>query len=302
MEKEQELLDGDVLTVGETDAEFNEENTAFEAAFAKESGIKPGKVKEEVAPEPELETHPVVTEVPDPEVVEVADPAPRLIGGLTEEQIAAALGRSASLQGTVDKMAGRIGSLMQQIEQLRAAPPTTAAGQQALDLKLEKLSGSFPELAELLREDLQGLRQGSSAPPAPAGISQEELAQQLAATANKFNEKLEVKVLTIQHPDWFDLIRTPEFANFRDNVLPTGVGKQLMESEDSVFISGKLTEFKAWKERVSAPPAAPAPRQQNSRVSNAVLPTGRVAPVTGVATEEDAFLSGFKNERARSGY
>ena len=260
---------------------------------------------EEVPAEPPVEPAPGETPAP----VEPAEP-PKLFAGLTEEQLQAALARSGTLQGTVDKMAGRIGQLMQQIEALRKSPPTTQAAQVALDLKLEKLSGSFPELANLLREDLQSLQAPAAAPLAeapPSGITQEQfdaaLAERLAQSQATIDEKIEMKVLSIAHPDWLTVIKTPQFALWRDNVLGAEAGKALMESEDSGFISEKLTAFKKWREAPPPPAAvAPEPPKRTSRLSNAVLPANTTPVATGgPVTEEDAFVSGFKNEQRRAG-
>lgn len=301
----------ETLTVAQTPEELAAEEAAFSSGFTETRG--------------ETEAEPVVQlgdgETVNEEVVEpIVEPAsavvapPKLIGGLTEEQLTAALARNASLQGTVDKMAGRMGQLMQQIEALRATPPTTQAAQVALDLKLEKLSGSFPELANLLREDLQGLQSAQAAAPAPAapaGITQEQIdamfAERLGNTTAKLTEQMEVKILSIQHPDWLQVIQTPQFAVYRDNVLPAGVGKQLMESEDSAFISAKLTEFKAWQAAAaSQAPADPVPPVatpiRKTRLTNAVLPSGSGSAVNVVETEDDAFAAGFKKERAKGGY
>jgi len=270
---------------------------------------------EEVPAGPPVEPAPGETPAPvepapgeTPAPVEPAEP-PKLFAGLTEEQLQAALARSGTLQGTVDKMAGRIGQLMQQIEALRKSPPTTQAAQTALNLKLEKLSGSFPELAELLREDLQSLQ--APAPTLvetpPTGITQEQfdaaLAERLAQSQATIDEKIEMKVLSIAHPDWLTVIKTPQFALWRDNVLGAEAGKALMESEDSGFISEKLTAFKKWRE-APPPPAAVVPEapKRSARLGNAVLPaTTTPVAVGGPVTEEDAFVSGFKNEQRRAG-
>lgn len=286
------------------------EDAAFAASFAESRG--------EEAPQPET---PEVTEQPAESQGNEGAPAnegappeteaPKLFAGLTEEQVAAALARTGSMQTTVDKMAGRIGQLMQQIEALRTNPPTTQQAQKALDLKLEKLSGAFPELANLLREDLQVLSGAPAAElpaAAPAGITQEQfdaaLAERLKATQEQLNEKLEVKVLTILHPDWNQLIKTNEFALWRDNVLGAERGRALMTSEDSAFISQHLTEFKAWRAATANPNPNPVPTPKpvarTTRLSNAVLPTGGAAPAQAPVTEEDAFAAGFKRERARA--
>lgn len=309
------------LTVADTPEAAAAEDAAFAAAFIETRGESAEKGEtlpaEPVADEPAAETvgegeaEGPAEETPPAETPE----APKLFAGLTEEQLQAALARSGSLQTTVDKMAGRIGQLMQQIEGLRATPPTTQAAQQALDLKLEKLSAAFPELASMLREDLAGLQGGVAgqpalAPAAPAGITQEQLDAALAERLNQaqasMQEKMEVKVLSVLHPDWLTVIKSPQFALWRDNVLGPDAGKQLMESEDSAFISQHLTQFKSWREQSSAAPApaprAPVPPSRTSRLANAVIPNGGAGrPVTAPVTEEDAFAAAFAKERARGG-
>ena len=309
-----------VITTVRSEEEEQAEALAFAASFNAERGI-------ESKPEPDTPA-PAGTETPDTpapagaETLETptpagsetpgAEPEPqKLIAGLTEEQIAAALSRTGALQSTIDKMAGRLGSLMQQIESLKANPPTTQVAQQALDLKLEKLSAQFPELANLLREDLSTLQQAQAASPAPAapsGLTQEQfdaaLNARLAGATEQLTEQMEAKILTIQHPDWLEIIKTPQFALFRDNVLPPGVGQQLMSSSDSTFISAKLSEFKEWRAKSQAPaPAKPAiPPARQSRLAQAVIPNGDRSAPKAPQTEEDAFIAGFKNARAAAGY
>lgn len=311
--------DDNMISVADTPEAAAAEAAAFEAAFAdtrQEDAHVDTPAETPADSGPEVEETPASTDEPAAEVPAdgeaPATEAPKLFAGLTEEQLAAAIARSGTLQGTVDKMAGRIGQLMQQIEQLRTTPPTTQAGQKALDLKLEKLSSAFPELASMLREDLAGLQGGSGtealAPAAPAGISQEQLDAAVNARLAPMREQMEVKVLTVVHPDWHQVIRSPQFALWRDNVLGPAQGKLLMESEDSTYISQGLTQFKNWMASANGtPPAAPkvpaaAPKTQ-SRLANAVLPSGGGSrPATGPVTEEDAFNAAFAKERARSGY
>lgn len=290
--------------------EHQTDEAAFEAAFAEERG--------EAAPTPTEPVEPAATAT-EPEVPAVpAEPAadapvepavppveqPKLIAGLTEEQLQAALARNASLQGTVDKMAGRLGQLMQQIETLSAAPPTQA-GTAALNLKLEKLGESFPELANLLREDLTAaVVPVEPVTPAPTGITQEELDARLTAVTEKTNEAIEVKVLTIMHPDWSKVIRTPQFALWRDTVLPAGEGTKLMESEDASEISEGLTAFKEWMKTTTAPPPPPppVPPARTQRLANAVLPNGGAAPApTTELSEEAAFAASFAAEQKKRG-
>lgn len=285
----------DVINTEGLDAD----EAAFEAAFLGETTPEP---TEPAPTEPEV---PVVPAEPAPDApIEPPVPAeqPRLIAGLTEEQLQAALARNGSLQSTVDKMAGRMGQLMQQIETLRTAPQTQASTA-TLNLKLEKLGESFPELANLLREDLSAaaLPAVPVEPVAPvvAGITQEDLDARLAAVTATTKEAIEVKVLGIMHPDWAQVIKTPQFALWRDTVLPAGEGVKLMESEDASEISAGLTKFKEWA-KPAAPVTPPPPRA--NRLANAVMPNGGAAPAPAVEmSEEAAFAASFANEQKRRG-
>lgn len=316
------MSDENILTIEESPETIAAEEAAFAASFSETRGDEhvdtpePGdaSVAEEVV-EPDA-TAPVEPAPVEP-APEAAAAKPFTIAGLTEDQIAAALNRNASLQGTVDKMAGRMGQLMQQIEQLRTNPPTTQSAQKAFDVKLDKLTAAFPELGKLLAEDLQGMQAAVAepAPVLPQGITQEQFDQalnaRLSATTEQMREQVEVKILGIVHPDWEQVIRTPQFNLYRDNVLPAGVGEKLMTSEDSAFISHHLTGFKAWRDGAQAALApapaaevvtAPAQVTRSRRLANAVLPAGNApAPQTPV-TEEDGFAAGFAAERKKGGY
>ena len=315
------MSDENILTLDESPETIAAEEAAFAASFSETRGDEPAEPAEP-------EATPLAEEVVEPNAPAASEPAPAepapapgaakplTIAGLTEDQIAAALNRSSTLQSTVDKMAGRMGQLMQQIEQLRTNPPTTQSAQKAFDVKLDKLSAAFPELGKLLAEDLQGMQTAATepAPVLPQGITQEQfdqvLNERLSATTAQMREQVEVKVLGIVHPDWEQVIRTPQFALYRDNVLPAGVGEKLMTSEDANFISQHLTGFKAWLKPAPAPETPPAnevvttPAQvtRSRRLANAVLPAGNAAAPQAPVTEEDGFAAGFASERKKSGY
>lgn len=329
------MSDRDLVTE-QSAAETRAEDAAFLKAFDAERGgqesapeiyTPPAEPSTEVEPGAVVETPPAAAAVEPGAAVETpaVETPPALFAGLTEAQLQSALSRSGALQTTVDKMAGRIGQLMQQIEALRTTPPTTQAAQVALDLKLEKLSAAFPDMAAMLREDLKSMQAGSAAaaplaPTVPAGVTQAELDSLLTTRLGQVqaatDEKIETRVLSILHPDWLDQVKSDKFALWRDNVLGTEAGKALMTSEDSAFIAKNLTDFKAWVASTEGgqldlqPPPQPAPAaapvvapKRTTRLANAVLPAGSAqTPPTVEMTEEDGFLSGFNKERAARGY
>jgi hypothetical protein len=297
----------------------NADSAAEEAAF--ESSFH--ETRQEEAP-PELLDDPAPAAVAEEPAAKDASPAAAedvppaatpVVAGLTEEQVANALARISQQQGTIDKLGGRIGQLMQQVEQLKSQP-RTAAEQRSFDLKLEKLNEAFPELAEILREDLKGLTGGGvPAPTEPQAktYTAEEVEALLNNKLQSFQQQqeraFEVKALGAVHPDWEQLVRTPQFALWRDNVIADG--KELMESENAAFISRKLTEFKDWVKATSSPAhvePAPAARQPNpvqaaqQRLRQAVLPSSSAPPASQAVTEDDGFAAGFAAERGKRGY
>ena len=281
-------------------------NAEFEKGFHVERGEVTPEPEPEVAAEPEVEVTPEPAVAPEPEVA--ATPA---LAGLTEEQITTALARVSQQQATIDKLGGRIGHLIQQVEQLKSTPRTVAE-QRSFDLKLTRLTENFPELAEILRDDLKDIGAGSGDAPAAAGptFTAEDVdkivTEKLTAFQHQQERAMEVKVLGSAHPDWEQVIKTPQFAIWRDNVIKDG--KELMESENAAFISRKLTEFKDWaKVTIVTAPVAPAPAptgaSNRQRLANAVLPrTAAAQPAQSPVTEEDAFMAAFKAERSKSGY
>lgn len=298
------------LTTQQTPAEVAAEEAAFKAAFSSERGAAdesaPEAEAQEAAPEGESAPEPIAEEVAPQQVGPV-------LAGLTEDQITQALARVSQQQMTIDKLGGRVGQLMQQIDKLKEQP-RTASEQRSFDLKLEKLSQSFPELAEILREDLKSLSvapamQDQTQPPNTFTADDVDriVSEKLNAFKVQQERGIEVKMLGSAHPDWEQVIRTPQFALWRDNVIADG--KDLMESENAQFISRKLTEFKDWVKATTSPahqpaPAArtPAPPANKDRLRQAVMPTGAQVQNTGPVSEEDAFAMAFAKERSRSGY
>jgi hypothetical protein len=285
------------LTENQTPEEVAAEEAAFSAAFTSERGEE----EVEVAPAPEAgaeaEAAPAAEATPAAEG-EVAQPE-----GETPKTVLAGL--------TEDKLGGRIGQLMQQVEKLKEQP-RTAAEQRSFDVKLEKLSQTFPELAEILKEDLKGLGLGGGSGDAPAQqvrtFTAEDVDNIVTQKLNAFKVQqergIEVKMLGSAHPDWEQVIRTPQFALWRDNVIKDGAA--LMESESAQFISRKLTEFKDWVKATTVAPTpapTPAPRKNpQQRLRDAILPDTPTPPTTGTVSEEDAFAAAFATERKRSGY
>ena len=188
------------------------EEAAFEAAFheqRQELDESHTDAPEPVAKETPEPAEPVAKETTEPAEPPTEVETPKaVLAGLTEEQVTQALARVSQQQQTIDKLGGRIGQLMQQVEKLNSQP-RTAADQKSFDLKLEKLGENFPELAEMLREDLKGLAgapaQAGDQPP-PQTFTAEDVnkivTEKLTAFQQQQERGLEVRMLSTAHPDW----------------------------------------------------------------------------------------------------
>lgn len=219
------------------------------------------------------------------------------------------------LRTTKDKTFGKLGSLQQMVDGFKAQ---AAKGGPAFSVKqLARLEAEFPELASLLVQDLGDAFGSSAAPTQPAGDEgnpdagasgaaapgadaaqvdpfndprvQERLQQQEAQT-----RQLHMAVVDQAHPDWRDLARTPEFAEWRTS-LPAQAQQLLAGSWDSSVMTDAFTDFKNWRAKRSA--TADASNQRDKRLANAVPATTGRPTGQHVVDDDAAFLSGFKKAR-----
>jgi hypothetical protein len=224
-----------------------------------------------------------VEETPEPE----PEPA-KLIAGMTEDQLKELLAKAAEvdkLREQQNKAFGALGSLKQSIEQLRNQPRPKATAVQVTKEKFAKLSQMFPEMAEALAEDLNGVLTGS----APADVTHIEQAveQRLQERLEVQKMEFETKLLSTTHPDWQEVRSSPDFEKWMGLLKPE-YAHQLQTTWDSRFVSDAMTEFKNWKSK-----AVQGQAQKKSRLEAAITPKG--GPVAPAKTLDDAFLEGFKS-------
>jgi len=221
------------------------------------------------------------------------------------------------LRTTRDKTAGRLGNLQQMVEGFKAQ--ASKAGPGFSVKQLTRLQAEFPELANLLVQDLAdatgaGAEQqpagdqvdqdagasGAAAPGADAGQDdpftdprvQERLQQQ-----ETVQRQLHATVVDKNHPDWRDMVRTPEFAQWRQG-LPEQAKQLLATSWDSSVLTDAFADFK--KHLADRQAAASASKERDKRLADAVPPTsGR--PTGQHAVDEDAaFMAGFNKVNGRT--
>ena len=214
----------------------------------------------------------------------------------------------AELKRTNDTTSGRLGSLKQTLDAVKAQ---AQQGVKPTFKQMKRLEGEFPELAKLMSEDLEDAF-GAPAAAAPAAAAEQHQAEDegkasgdapgaqadVDPLANPHVQKVlkekEMAIVDEAHPDWRDLSKTPEFTAWKTS-LPAAAQQLLVSSWDSKVLKDAFTDFKSWNSKRSA--AADANKQRDKRLANAV-PATTGAPTGANAIDEDAaFQQGFNSAR-----
>lgn len=232
------------------------DDSGFEAGFNSAKGI------EEPAPEPE--------------------PEELVFAGYKESEIKALLERVSEvdkLKERESKVFGTIGSLKQQVDSLKSAT------QQTVKLNpggFKRLSAEFPELAQMLSEDLGDVIQSAPGTDPEAQKVIDERLQQM-------ERQYEAKLLTIAQPDWKKVVPSEEFQKWKAS-LNEEVRNELDSTWDSTVISERIREFKEWKSK-----AEQAKQNKQRRLETNVEPKG--VPRPPAPSDDDAFIAGWKSAR-----
>jgi hypothetical protein len=218
------------------------------------------------------------------------------------------------LARTRDTTAGKIGSLKQTLDAVQAA---AAQGRAPTVKQLKRLEAEFPELAQLLKEDLAEEFGGAGAPGAHGDPSGDRAAsgEPGAAPANtppadplsdpRVQHELRQQsqqVVDTMHPDWKDLARSDEFREWRTN-LPPQAQQLLATSWRADVLVPAFNDFKAWKAnratqaQAQAQAQADANKQRDKRLEHAMPATSGRATGANAVDEDAAFLSGFQDTR-----
>lgn len=247
------------------------------------------------------------TETPDLEQkVSDADPgqgsppteeAAKVLAGLTEDQIQSILAKvpelDRKLESSIQKITGKMGEYnrtLQSLQQMQqtAAPATQVAARKIAADMLKRTKEEFPELAAQLAEDLSEIFSAAPTQQQPQ-FDPRMIDQAMDQRLKQMSRQYELKLLSLQHPDWNEVRSSPEF-NLWLETKPAEYKAQLMNSEDALYVSGELSKYKVERE-------ASTSRKKTNRLAAAVAPTGTTARSAPAQTEEDSFLAGFKQAR-----
>ena len=153
---------------------------------------------------------------------------------------------------------------------------------------IDALKDDFPPLAAAL-EKVRNLR------ALPVGMDPDKLESMFTEHVSKVEQKLELRLLAKDHPDWQTIDADPFFAQWVA-AQPDEFKQALAEasqSYDSEVVSDAMTKFKQSRRTAPAPAADPASARR-SRMSAAVTPRGTGG--TAASDSTDPFLSGFNSE------
>ena len=269
------------------------EEDAFNAAFAQASG------GEEPAPEPEPEPQPEPKPEPEPE--EEVIPEFGLTASAMRERLAQVDKMQAEMQQLIqhrDRQYGTIGELKQRIQTMQEAKPSQPTIRLTGE-SLKRLRGEYPELAELLAQDLsEAVSVGGG--PASAGISSQEIEQMMAKRAAEAERRAQENsmkqvhqmLLAREHPDWKNVANSSDFTLWKANLDPRE-RTMLENSWDSSVISSALTAFKGWRDKQREKASS-----KRDRLERAIQPSGVVAK-NDTGGEADAFMAGFNAVRSQ---
>jgi hypothetical protein len=223
-----------------------------------------------------------------------------------------------------NKAFGRIGSLQQTIDAIKVQ---ASQGKAPSIKQLARLEKEFPELGQMLREDLADAFGGQSgdvtADQGNPGEQQEDggkangqppAVEQTDPLNNpvvvKALQAKEMAIVDVIHPGWRGtnnpdgtrtpgLIDTPEFQQWRAGLSPTAQ-HLLGNTWDSNILKDAIAHFKADQAQraTQAQAQAEASKQRDKRLEDAMPATTGVATGAHAVDEDAAFEAGFKQVRS----
>jgi hypothetical protein len=253
----------------ETEAE--DEDTVVDEA-APEDGEPEEAAAEEEQPEEEA----------DPEAQAKADQAhlKALLDSLPSLQE-----KSTMTEAQIRQLHGKFGEINKLVKDLQSNAAAPAQPVKLTKETFKKLSTDFPEIAEMLAEDLSSLslptvRTESQAAPV-------DVQPIVDAEVSKVRQEFEGKFLTLMHRDWKQVVNSDDFRAWVAK-LPADEQNTLNNSWDAEYIGGKISDYKASVKKVDQ-----QREQRNERLLRAITPKTANKVVKGLTTEEDGFNAAF---------
>lgn len=293
-----------------------QEQAAFEQAFAEASGAEAPAVATTAAPEgavaaetPEPVADPGAAEPETSEQPEAAEPGkvepaeqyaanpedddPVLLDGLKRSELRRLLGNAAdveSIKRQLDKAHGSIGELNRRLQQ--SAPPAAAAtpAPQVPELppNLKQFEADYPEVAEYVRA--LGITP-QLRPETPSADAQPAQAEVQSAQVGPDPLAVELAVMDRMHAGWREKLGSQEFSMWMAS-QDEKVRQTFDTAQTADVMSSVLGQFEQWASARTAAADKAAKGQQ--RLQKAVTPTGNASRPQSAPTELDAMEAAFK--------
>jgi hypothetical protein len=205
-------------------------------------------------------------------------------------------GLETRISEEIRKVYGKVGELQGLLKQ-----PRKFAG------SLKRLKAEFPEIAEMLEQDLTDAdapvaeatadAKGKDAKPGEA-VDIEKIVETAIAKTRDVTSK---ELLTYLHPTWEQDCNTPEFGEFVKS-LPEAEQAKYLTSSNAVVAAECFTKFNGWKtaKAEAAKKSQKSGSRKQERLEAAITPSGDGKPPTTAIDDQAAFEQGFKEARQGS--
>jgi hypothetical protein len=256
---------------------------------------------ESTAPEASTEVAPAnPADAPATASAEPAAPVEEepMIGGFKESEFKALLAKAqrvdeieAQLKGNNDKVFGKIGELTRVLKAIQETPAGQPVKVTADSFK--RLKEQFPEMAEMLAEDLSGLMPAGNSQAAPDLADLEtRFAQRITEETERIQKASAMTLLTMKHSDWKQTVTSDDFKLWT-GTLPPDEQRVIKDSWDPVFVSQTIDKFKVWtEEKVKA-----KTKNNEKRLAANVTPQGAGGPGKTTVPDHAGLSAGFNKVR-----
>ena len=259
----------------------------FKAGFTGEDPAKTDDVEKPASVAVESESQ-------DTAQVADAEPAKSVMAVLTEDHIKTLLAKASKVDAleqelisTRDRLFGRYGEVQRTLQEMKQAQAPSNGGAKLPAINLKRLSAEYPEIAEILAEDLSSAFPASTATEAPS----------IDDVMNAVDKRIELRAMNAMRKDWRDVIKTDDFTLFKSQ-LPVAEQEQFEDSWDANYINDVITKYDAWKEGATKQASASTQKttEKQNRLERAIQPRGTTTTNRSLS-EEDEFEAGFKSVR-----
>lgn len=289
-EKQDAIATEDEVTDIEVTA--SEEQAGFDASFDNARANEAPATNAEQA-QTEADPEQADTESTDTAQANQAE-APAANAGLTPDQLTAMLAKLPKIEEVetmttqeLRKVYGKFGEVNQALKELQASMQNSNKPSLNLsEAKFKRLSEEYPELAELLSEDLKDIGVASSP---QTQLDQNVIDERVATVKEDLARQMQHNLLLLQHKDYPKVVASDDFKVWAQT-LPEEDQQELNNSWDAMYLGEKLSSYKDWLNKKNS-----GTTQRRERLERALIPQGKqAAPTPSAMTEEDGFALAFK--------